>query len=306
MQATRQPIPWDEAVEVGFDLGASLLKMALRDDAHRIRYASVPIDEGPAVLDRAAGGARLRGAGLTGAGAERAAARLAATSAVRVAEFDAWAQGARVLLRHQSVAVATPFLLLSVGTGTPILRVEDEGVRHVGGSPLGGGCAMVLGAGLAGTASFQELAELAARGDRRHVDLLLGDLYSANDTPLPLEATAAHLGKLPRATEETRRADLCDAIWGLVGDNLGLLCGAVAGREGVTRVVVGGSTVQGNRSLERSLRRMLRAHGLAVHFLEDGAHTGARGALELLGAHSPLRGVPSASADAGPAGPTRC
>lgn len=291
MQATRQPIPWDEAVEIGFDLGASRLKMALRDETRRIHYASVPIEEEHAVLDRLAGGVRLRRAGLTGAGAERAAARLAAASPVRVAEFEAWAQGARVLLRHEDVGVETPFLLLSVGTGTPILRVEEDGVRHVGGSPLGGGCAMVLGAGLAGTGSFQELTALAAQGDRRRVDLLLGDLYSAADTPLPLDATAAHLGKVPKVPRlgegsETRRVDLCDAIWGLVGDNLGLLCGAVAGRERVTRVVVGGSTVEGNPSLERSLGRMLRAHGLETHFLEDGAHTGARGALELLGARS--------------------
>ncbi len=285
MRATRQPIPLEDAVEVGFDLGASLLKMAVRDETLRVRYASCPIEQETAVFERlAAAGAQLRGAGLTGAGAARAAERLETTSAVRVAEFDAWAKGARVLLEHQAVGVEEPYLLLSVGTGTPILRVEGERVRHVGGSPLGGGCALALGAGLAGTTSFDELTALAARGDRRNVDLLLGDLYSSRDTPLPLEATAAHLSKLPRdaSGDEARRADLCDAIWGLVGDNLALLCGAVAGREELSRVVVGGSTVQGNPSLERALARMLRAHGLEAHFLEDGAHTGARGALEML------------------------
>lgn len=279
-----QTIPLASAVEAGFDLGASLLKMAVRDEDRAIRYASFPIEEESAVFDHLAQASALRSAGITGAGAERAAARLSNTSAVRIAEFDAWAHGARVLLRHQAQAVGVPFLLVSVGTGTPILRVEERRVRHVGGSPLGGGCALVLGAGLVGASSFRELSELARDGDRRNVDLLLGDLYSPRDTPLPLEATAAHLGKLRREVrlEEAHRADLSDAIWGLIGDNIGLLCGAVAGREGIESVVVGGSTVQDNSSLQRALGAMLKAHGLEVHFLEDGAHTGARGALEFL------------------------
>ncbi len=282
---TQRPFPLHSAVAAGFDLGASLLKMAVRDADRAVHYASFPIEEEPAVFEQLAQATSLRSAGLTGAGAGRAAKRLGNASAVQVAEFDAWGRGARTLLRHHGRPVEAPFLLVSVGTGTPILRVEADRVRHVGGSPLGGGCALVLGASLAGTSSFRELASLAATGDRRNVDLLLGDLYTAGDTPLPLEATAAHLGKLPRRArlEDARRADLCDAIWGLIGDNIALLCGAVAGRERLRSIVVGGSTVQNNPALRRALGGMLWAHGLDVHFLEDGAHTGARGALESLG-----------------------
>jgi type II pantothenate kinase len=284
-----QKFPLQGAVEAGFDLGASLLKIAVRDRERAIHYASFPIEDEPVVFERVADVTTLRCAGITGAGAGRAAGRLSNTSAVQIAEFDAWGHGARALLRHHGRSVAAPFLLVSVGTGTPILRVEERRVKHVGGSPLGGGCAMVLGASLAGSASFQELSTLAAQGDRRNVDLMLGDLYAPSDTPLPLEATAAHLGKIRRQIrpEDARRADLCDAIWGLVGDNIGLLCGAIAGRERIERVIVGGSTVQDNPSLRRSLGGMLKAHGLDLHFLEDGAHTGARGALEVLQSGAP-------------------
>ena len=276
--------PLQNAVTAGLDFGASLLKLAVRDGGRAVHYASFPIEDEPAVLDRLCAAPALRGAALTGAGARRGAAHLDAKAAVQIAEFDAWGLGARVLLRHAGRSIAPPFLLLSVGTGTPILRVEEAAVRHVGGSPLGGGSALVLGAGLVGAASFSELVELGKRGDRRRVDLLLGDLYGDRDSPLPLEATAAHLGKVPRqlSLTEAKRADLADAVWGIVGDNLALLSGAIAGREKVGTVVIGGSTVQRNPSLRRALEGMLLAHGLSVEFLEDGGHTGARGALELL------------------------
>lgn len=272
----------DDAVSAGIDLGASRIKIAIRNPDVGLGYASFAIEEEGWVLERLSAAGELRSAGLTGAGAQRGVALLRTPAAVQVPEFDALGDGARVLLRESGDELPMPFLLVSVGTGTPILRVDETRVRHVGGSPLGGGCALVLGHSLVGCRSFLELAELAESGRRERVDLLLGDIYKSDDSPIRLDATAAHFSKVPRRVgfAEAGPADLADAVWGLIGDNLGLLCGAIAGRESVDRVVVVGSTVQGNPSLRRALRRMLRAHGLEVRFPQEGAHAGARGALE--------------------------
>ena len=147
---------------------------------------------------------------------------------------------------------------------------------------MGGGCALVLGEALAGAGGFEELCALAEVGDRRRVDLLLGDIYGAEDTPIRLDATAAHLAKMPRrlTREEARRADLADAVWGLIGDNLGLLAGAIAGCEGLVDLVLVGGALEGNASLRRAVGGMVDAHGLRAHFLDHSAHAGARGALE--------------------------
>ena len=91
---TQRFFPPQSAVEAGFDLGATLLKLAVRDADRAVHYASFPIEEEPVVFERFAGETSLRSAGFTGAGAGRAVGRLAHTCAIRVAEFDACGLGA--------------------------------------------------------------------------------------------------------------------------------------------------------------------------------------------------------------------
>ena len=62
-----------------------------------------------------------------------------------------------------------------------MLSVGDRRVERVGGTALGGGTVVGLGKLLLGVESFAELAAMAERGDRRTVDLLVGDVYRSAD-----------------------------------------------------------------------------------------------------------------------------
>src|SRR5262249_20889490 len=135
--------------------------------------------------------------GLTGGGAPRLAALLGLDT-TDIGEFEAWSAGARELLREQGVGEIGPFLLVSLGTGTSALRVEGARVPRVGGTALGGGPIEGLGVALTGRARFEELAELAAAGDRARVDLLVSDIYPHGLAELPGAANAASFGKLAR------------------------------------------------------------------------------------------------------------
>ena len=275
--------PSRHKTRVGADVGTSLVKLAIRSGGEPLRLELEPSE----AIERVARKVESLGPeriGLTGGGAPRLAALLAllGLDTTGVGEFDAWSVGARTLLREQGVPEAGPFLLVSLGTGTSVLRVEGEQATRVGGTPLGGGTLLGLGAALTGRTRFEELVELAGAGDRSRVDLLVSDVYPQGLAELPGAANAASFGKLARlarAGERPDPRDLVDALMALVGENVALLCNEIAGREQLRRIVFGGSALAGNPSLARWLVGLTRALGREPVLLTHSAHPGAVGAL---------------------------
>ncbi len=130
---------------------------------------------------------------------------------------------------------------------------------------------------LLGVDSYEEITELARRGDRRKVDLLVGDIYDEGELPLPAEINAASFGKL--ASREP--ADLANALMGLVGENIGLICGQLARVLEAEAVVYCGSTLTHNLPLCEILTAVTSAIGTPSYRLERGAYCGAVGAASL-------------------------
>jgi type II pantothenate kinase len=256
----------------GADAGASLIKLALRDEHGDLALECFSA----AAPERVAERIQLRAAGsvaLTGCGAERLAGLI--EGAARVKEFDAWARGAR--LRAATSGDTKPFLIASLGTGTSVLLVTPEGAQRVGGTALGGGTLLGLGAALLGTRDFDTIAGLAARGDHSRVDLTVGDIYG-DDFALPAIFTAASLGKLePGSPAEP--ADLAQGIMAMIGENVGRTCALLAEQHGAGRVLFAGGCLRGNEFLGSLLRGMCLVAGIDAEVLHDGEYTGALGAL---------------------------
>lgn len=258
----------------GVDVGATLAKMAFRDQGG-VSFRFVPAADLEAVLAGMEGRARI---GVTGGGAAALMARLG-PRAVRVNEFAAWGAGARALLGCE---VPRPFLLVSVGTGTSAMLVDGMAVSRVGGTALGGGAVLGLGTALVGPVTFEELCELAARGARQRVDLLVSDIYGPGEIPLAQDLTAANFGRLARSgTVPPSREDLAAGVMGLVGENVALVCGGLASGSRVSRLVFAGSTLRGNGALAGVLISITGLMGHEATVLEDGEFAGALGALEL-------------------------
>jgi type II pantothenate kinase len=263
----------------GADVGATLAKLALREADGTTTTESLPSHALERVVERLAAHAPAW-VGLTGGGGARLAAKLGMPS-VAVDEFGAWAAGARLQMAHDG-ELAERFLLVSVGTGSSAMLVEPGAVTRVGGSALGGGTILGLGAALVGERDFDAIARLAARGDRRRVDLSVADIYPHGSIPLPGGLNAASFGKLARSGEPPPgAADLAHGIMGLVGENLGLICAGLALRFDVERVVFGGSTLLGNPALTEILGVICAALGRAPSFPTECRYAGALGALAL-------------------------
>lgn len=263
------------SVRIGVDVGSSLTKLAFRSHSGAVRYELLgrgAYDQVVEVVNRL----QPQVLGLTGGGASQLASRLGGR-AVEVNEFTAWGTGANHLLRGRQKT--DTYLLVSLGTGTSVMLVDHQEVRRLGGTALGGGTILGLGAALLHQTSFEDTCALAAQGTRDSVDLLVRDIYSDPDRPLKGDLTAASFGRLARQDSAPPRQDMAAAIMRLVGENVTLIAGGHARHLGLDRLVFGGSTLRNNPALETVLSEVSALLGLKAFFLTNGEFAGALGAL---------------------------
>lgn len=213
----------------------------------------------------------------TGGGAERLAARMPDVPFELFPEFEAWARGVPAIAAIEGLDLPAGYLVVSLGTGTSVLWVRDGRCERVGGSALGGGSLLGLGKLLLDTDSFERIAELARGGDRRRVDLLVGDIYRGEETPLPRDLNAASFGKI----DSREPADLANALMGLLGENIALICGELARTRDLDAIVYCGSTLNGNPVLSQTLDLVSATMGRRALFPAAGAFGGAIGAAAL-------------------------
>ena len=138
---------------------------------------------------------------------------------IKVDEMKSICAGANFLLTHivdesfmydrsqdphylfKGTAIAYPYLLVTIGSGVSVIKVESETVfERIGGTATGGGTFWGLGRLLTGAKGFDNLMELATQGDFRNVDMLVKDIYGSRDqdyTSLGLSSTliASSFGK---------------------------------------------------------------------------------------------------------------
>ncbi len=266
-------------VAAGIDVGASLIKVAGQLDSGGQLLRSIPSHETRRLTEVLRRIPSLR-IGLTGAGAYPLRKNFGKES-VHVEEFRAWDRGARNLL-EESRQTSWPLLLVSLGTGTSVLRLDRAGYERVGGTALGGGTLLGLGRGLLGEEDFEALVRLARAGERQTVDLSVGDIYGSRgvrEIGLPGEVTAANLGKLGELGKD-RREDIAAAVMGLIGENVALIVAGLSRSHAAAEVVYAGSTLRGNDPLAAVLTRVTEALGCRTRVLAKGEYAGALGALD--------------------------
>ena len=216
----------------------------------------------------------------TGAGAGRLANVLKDHGPIAITdEFEAWGEGERVLLARADFVPTRPHMLVSLGTGTSILRVGQEGrIARAGGTGLGGGTLRGFSQLLLGQIDYDALTTLAGQGDRRRIDLLVRDLYQSGEISLQGNLTASNLGRI--SSRDSR--DIAHAITGLVGENVALLAAALSRQEaapGPLDVVYAGSTLVRNVALKDILAFATSVGGARARFLPHGEFVGAIGAI---------------------------
>ncbi|GMH37452.1 hypothetical protein BSKO_05325 [Bryopsis sp. KO-2023] len=146
-----------------------------------------------------------------------------------------------------------PYLLVNIGSGVSIVKVDGEGQHErVSGSSLGGGTFWGLCRLLTKVKNFDEMLELSMKGDNKTVDMLVGDIYGGRDYAqigLAADTIASSFGKVvgqDKDLEDYSPADIALALCRMVSYNIGHLAYLNAMRYGLKRIIFGGFFIRGH------------------------------------------------------------
>ncbi|KAI9168477.1 hypothetical protein H9P43_007849 [Blastocladiella emersonii ATCC 22665] len=181
-----------------------------------------------------------------------------------------------------------PYMLVNIGSGVSILKVTGEGAyERVSGTSLGGGTFWGLLSLLTDADSFDEMLELALRGNNANADMLVGDIYGTHYTKLGLDANiiASSFGKVFRLPKDQRKAidpaDLARSLLIMLANNVGQIAHMCAQAHGISRIYFGGCFIRGHPITMAALSRAVEfwsAGTSHAYFLRHEGFLGAFGA----------------------------
>ncbi|KAG0491449.1 hypothetical protein HPP92_004847 [Vanilla planifolia] len=146
-----------------------------------------------------------------------------------------------------------PYLLVNVGSGVSIIKVDGDGkFQRVSGTNVGGGTYWGLGRLLTKCKSFDELLELSQKGDNSNIDMLVGDIYGGMDySKIGLSAStiASSFGKTiskSKELSEYRPEDISLSLLRMISYNIGQISYLNALQYGLKRIFFGGFFIRGH------------------------------------------------------------
>ncbi|EFP12615.1 hypothetical protein GCK72_002735 [Caenorhabditis remanei] len=181
-----------------------------------------------------------------------------------------------------------PFLLVNIGTGISILKVDSPtSYERVGGSSMGGGTFMGLGSLLTPAQNFDELLEMANKGDHRNVDKLVSDIYGGSYDELKLKADliAGSMAKCNRFGETPKKQvhkpeDIAKSLLLMVSNNIGQMAYLYGTRYNLKRIYFGGYFIRQDpitmRTLSFAINYWSRGEIEALYLKHEG-YLGAMG-----------------------------
>lgn len=206
---------------------------------------------------------------------------------------DKWWASKKVQRDSVMDSNAYPYLLVSIGTGVSILRVDGPRKHErISGSTIGGGTYWGLCRLLTGSDSFSDVLDLAMKGDPSKVDMMVGDIYGENSNALEKMGLSANLvassfGKLVakrNPSEGVKEEDLARALLLMVTNNIGQVAYLNAQLHRTSRIYFVGTFLQHNTISQQRLAYAIdfwskgRTEAL---FLEHEGYFGALGAFLL-------------------------
>ncbi len=168
----------------------------------------------------------------------------------------------------------TEGLIVSMGTGTAFVRAGKEGIRHIGGSGVGGGTVIGLCGKFCGATSFKTVVEMAEGGLLSRVDLNIGDISKSEIPNLPADTTASNFGKME---DGATAQDMTIGILNMVFQTIGMMAVFACRNDQMKDVVLTGTLtlVPFAKKVFQSLHKM---HGVNFIIPQNAIYATATGA----------------------------
>lgn len=195
-----------------------------------------------------------------------------------------------------------PYLLVNIGSGVSMIKVTGpgkDGFERIGGSSLGGGTLWGLLSLLTDAQDYNEMLEMAQRGNNENIDLLVGDIYGASYNKIGLKSNhiassfakvfkkLSFLSKKMTPAEKLgqfRLEDIARLLLYLVSNNIGQIAYLQALRFGLKRIYFGGSYISGHMQTIHTLSYAVNFWSkgdMKSYFLRHEGYLGSVGAFTM-------------------------
>ncbi|MBI9102181.1 MAG: pantothenate kinase [Spirochaetales bacterium] len=225
---------------LGIDIGGTTTKLIGYNGTEMVRPITVKTNDhiasaagalGKFVDEEGCSLSDIQRVSITGVGAGRIAEKLLGVPVFQVGEFQAIGRGGTFL------SGISKGIVVSMGTGTAIVEVDGESMKHWGGTGVGGGTIFGLSKHILGVTDMEILNRKSVQGNLDLVDLTVGDISSAEAVGLSNKVTASNFGK---SSDDASPDDLALAIMNLVFQTIGVLSKGAALATGNTDIIMTG------------------------------------------------------------------
>ncbi|EIW64134.1 fumble [Trametes versicolor FP-101664 SS1] len=158
-----------------------------------------------------------------------------------------------------------PCLLVNIGSGVSIVKVDEDGsFERVSGTSLGGGTLWGLLSLLTPATTFDEMLALSEKGDNETVDMLVGDIYGSDYSKLGLKSTmiASTFGKVFKKQGGKRGTftpeDISKSLLYAISNNIGQIAYMNAEKYNLDRIYFGGYFIRGHAATISTLSYAIR------------------------------------------------
>ncbi|HHU92398.1 MAG TPA: pantothenate kinase [Halanaerobiaceae bacterium] len=194
---------------------------------------------------------KIKKIAITGVGSSFIDMNLFGIETVKINEFTSIGLGGTYLVQ------ADKAIVVSMGTGTAFVRVENGKVKHLGGTGVGGGTLMGLSKEILHTLDFNKILEMTEKGDLGKVDLRLADISQEEIGSLLKWITVSNFGK---SSDDATKEDLAAGIFNMVFQTIGMLSIFAARMEGDKNIIFTGQLANipyGQRILKSLIKARL-------------------------------------------------
>ncbi|KAI8990613.1 fumble [Trametes punicea] len=158
-----------------------------------------------------------------------------------------------------------PCLLVNIGSGVSIVKVDEDGsYERVSGTSLGGGTLWGLLSLLTPAKTFDEMLALSEKGNNETVDMLVGDIYGSDYSKLGLKSTmiASTFGKVFKKQGGQRGTftpeDISKSLLYAISNNIGQIAYMNAEKYNLDRIYFGGYFIRGHAATISTLSYAIR------------------------------------------------
>lgn len=211
----------------------------------------------------------------TGTGSSYLEYRFEEIEIVKIDEFNAIAYGGLILSKLDEGNI------VSIGTGTTIVYSDMERVERIGGTGLGGGTLVGLGSAILSNlegddkeiTNFKTLIDMAKKGDKSHVDLMIGDISKNNIGNMTSDITAANFAALQK---KANKNDYIAAALNMILENIMLIIKSINNKQ--PSVFIG--TMVADDYVKNCIKKIAEYTKNEVIFVDDAEYAIVIGAWE--------------------------